>query len=372
MSQVFNNLRIVPREAQFLDRRVGSRGEIFFDRQTNSLRIYDGGQIGGYSLAKTDLTNVSNSIFLNKAIASGVTTTPGSGSNFELLIAADDSTQRLVQSGNVIQFIGDNGISTSSNADGSITISNDINSFSTISVAGQTSIVADSMSDTLTFVAGSNIEITTNPGSGAITISATAVAGTASNSFSTISVDGQNNVTASSSSDTLTLVAGTGISITTDSVTDEITITNTVEEGDFSFDTLADVHPTGLTVDKIYFQAITRLIVSNSGASAYRFDHYGSSNNPTIYAINGTTIAFELTSEGHPFLIQTAVGVNYNTGLYHVSSTGVVSTGASAQGKDSGTLYWKIPTDISGGYRYQCSIHAPMVGSILIKDISTI
>jgi plastocyanin len=114
------------------------------------------------------------------------------------------------------------------------------------------------------------------------------------------------------------------------------------------------------------------LTVSNSGASAYRFDQYGVENNPTVFAINGTTIAFNLTSTGHPFLIQTPSGINYNVGLIHVSTSGVVSLGAAAQGKDSGTLYWKIPTAISGGYRYQCSVHAPMVGSISIKTFSTI
>jgi plastocyanin len=114
------------------------------------------------------------------------------------------------------------------------------------------------------------------------------------------------------------------------------------------------------------------LTVSNSGASAYRFDQYGTTDNPTIYAINGTTIAFRLTASGHSFQIQTPGGINYNTGLVHVSTDGVVSTGASAQGKDSGTLYWKIPTDISGGYRYQCSQHAIMVGSLFVKTFSTL
>jgi plastocyanin len=128
----------------------------------------------------------------------------------------------------------------------------------------------------------------------------------------------------------------------------------------------------GLTVDRFYLPAITMLTVTNSGASAYRFDQYGATNNPTIYAINGTTIAFNLAATGHPFLIQTPGGVNYNIGLTHVSTTGVVSTGSAAQGKDSGTLYWKIPTDISGGYRYQCSVHAAMVGSITIKTFATL
>jgi hypothetical protein len=45
-------------------------------------------------------------------------------------------------------------------------------------------------------------------------------------SFSTISVSGQDNVVADSSSDTLTFVAGTGITITTDNTADSVTVTN--------------------------------------------------------------------------------------------------------------------------------------------------
>jgi plastocyanin len=75
---------------------------------------------------------------------------------------------------------------------------------------------------------------------------------------------------------------------------------------------------------------------------------------------------------GHPFLIRTSGGVNYNDGLVHVSTTGVVSTGASAQGQVVGTLYWKIPAGTTGNYQYICSIHSGMVGVITIKDITAI
>lgn len=50
--------------------------------------------------------------------------------------------------------------------------------FSTISVAGQSDVVADSGSDTLTLVAGSGVTITTNTGSDTVTISASGTGGT--------------------------------------------------------------------------------------------------------------------------------------------------------------------------------------------------
>jgi len=47
-----------------------------------------------------------------------------------------------------------------------------VNSFSTIAVSGQSNVVADSSTDTLTFVAGSNVTITTNASTDSITINA--------------------------------------------------------------------------------------------------------------------------------------------------------------------------------------------------------
>ena len=241
-------------------------------------------------------------------------------------------------------------------------------SFSTIAVAGQSSVVADSATDTLTLVAGSGITITTDAGTDAITITNS---GSASNSFSTVAVTGQSNVVADSSTDTLTIAAGTGISITTDAGTDTVTITSTVATGATAFTGLSDAG--SLTVDRFYLPAITMLDVTANGTSAYRFDQYGTTDDPTIYAINATTIAFNLAgASSHPFLIQDNTGTNYNTGLVHVTTSGVVTTGASAQGKSSGTLYWKIPDSISGNYRYQCQSHAGMVGTITIKNFGSI
>jgi plastocyanin len=243
------------------------------------------------------------------------------------------------------------------------------NTFSNIDIEGQTSIAADSTNDTLTFVAGSNITLVTDDATDSITISASATPGTQSNSFETIIVSGQPNVVAESATDQLTLVAGTGIQITTDATSDTISIASTASAGSTTFATLTDAQSASLTVDKIYLPAITQMVVTNFGTTAYRFDQWGSTNNPAIYAINGTTISFELDCEGHPFQIQDGTLTNYSVGLIHVATDGTVSTGDDAQGKESGTLYWKVPATISGTYNYQCSAHASMVGNIIVKNM---
>jgi hypothetical protein len=98
------------------------------------------------------------------------------------------------------------------------------NAFGRIAVAGQSDVVADSTSDTLTLIAGSNITLTTSAGLDTVTIAATA---SPTNSFSTIAVSGQSNVVADSNADTLTVVAGDGINIATNATSDTITITAT-------------------------------------------------------------------------------------------------------------------------------------------------
>jgi hypothetical protein len=305
---------------------------------------------GGFSLAKSDLTNITNADFLIKAEEAGV---------------------------------GGAGITTV---------------FNTIAVAGQSSVVADTHADTLTLVAGTDISITTNSATDTITINNSYVMPTASTStLGGVRVDGStigiNNgvissilpavsftFSVSADDSTLRIISseesikfiGAGSVTTTSDADGNITITGT--SASTSFATLTDAVSAAATIDMIYLPAITRLTVTANGASAYRFDQYGTSDNPTLYVISGTTIAFNLSSlSSHPFLIQDNTLTNITTGLVHVTTAGVVTTGASAQGKTSGTLYWKIPAALSAvTYAYQCSSHGPMVGSITIKGIASI
>jgi len=149
---------------------------------------------------------------------------------------------------------------------------------------------------------------------------------------------------------TTTLTLGTGQTYTlptSDGSSGQVLSTN--GSGQVTFSTLSTPSvawgdlsnvPSSYTVDQVLEAAIVTLRVTSSGTAAYLFGHYGTTNNPTIYAISGTTIAFDLSQvPSHPFAIQDSTGTNFNTGLVHVDTDGTVSTGANAQGKTSGTLY---------------------------------
>jgi hypothetical protein len=99
------------------------------------------------------------------------------------------------------------------------------NAFSRITVGANTAI-ADSVLDTLTLVAGSGITIAADPTTDTITFAATGGGGGSSNAFSRITV-GANTAIADRVLDTLTLVAGSGMTIAADPATDTITFAST-------------------------------------------------------------------------------------------------------------------------------------------------
>jgi hypothetical protein len=109
---------------------------------------------------------------------------------------------------------------------GSITVTNNDrgssqNIFKNIAVPTQATITASSNNDTFTIKPGSGISATTTGND--ITISNTDP-GSAQNIFKNIAVAGQSTVVADINNDTLTLVAGTNVTITTNATTDSVTI----------------------------------------------------------------------------------------------------------------------------------------------------
>lgn len=64
---LFNLVRFAPSEGAYLDRKLGSRGELFFDRDAETLRLYNGKDTGGIILARNDLNGI-NSAALKQAV----------------------------------------------------------------------------------------------------------------------------------------------------------------------------------------------------------------------------------------------------------------------------------------------------------------
>ena len=74
---------------------------------------------------------------------------------------------------------------------------------------------------------------------------------------------------------------------------------------------------------------------------------------------------------GHPFAIyKGSSGTVDVSGLVHFADDKLITVGTSAQGQISGTLFWDIPRDYFGEYRYQCTSHAGMKGTINVKALS--
>ena len=122
---------------------------------------------------------------------------------------------------------GSNGQVLTTNGSGTLSFSTvsgggSQNLFQTVRVSGQSDIVADSTTDVLTFAAGSGISLATTPGTDTLTITSTAT-GSVTEAFKTIAVSGQSNVVADGATDTLTLAAGSNMTITTNASNDTIT-----------------------------------------------------------------------------------------------------------------------------------------------------
>lgn len=128
------------------------------------------------------------------------------------------------------------------------------------------------------------------------------------------------------------------------------------------------------------FSASTILDVSANGSIAYNFSQYangsGAINNPNVSTFSATTIGFNLypLANAHPFHIRLGDNTaDFSNGLVHISSTGTLSYGSAAQGKNSGTLLWRVPHTAVGNFKYRCSAHpSAMIGEINIANTANI
>jgi len=88
--------------------------------------------------------------------------------------------------------------------------------------------IALDVDDTLVYNDGEGFRVMDDSGS----IKQTGGGGAVSNAFSSVEVSGQSTIVADTPTDTLTFVAGTGVTITTNATTDSVTFASSVADGD--------------------------------------------------------------------------------------------------------------------------------------------
>ena len=236
------------------------------------------------------------------------------------------------------------------NADGAITIAatdTQTDSFKTIAVSGQTNVVADSATDTLTLAAGSNVSITTTAGTDTVTFASTDTTYTAGTGLSLSSTtfslnSGLNNLTdvnltspaaghlmiydnSNSYFENATLTAGTGIGIT--NADGSITIANTAV-GDNAFGNIAVSGQTTIaadsTNDTLTIAAGSNVsLTTNAGTDTLTISATAGANTIAIdtYTGNGSTAAYTLSnsaSSENELLV-------YFDGVYQLHSSYTVS-----------------------------------------------
>jgi len=152
--------------------------------------------------------------------------------------------------------------------------------------------------------------------------------------------------------DTLTLEAGSNITLTTSAATDTITIA-----ASSSIDSAGTI----ALVDSAYIEARrpaeTVFSVVNNGTSAYTFSGDGfpsTADNPTIYLTRGKTYKFGVNASGHPFQIRLSDGGS------------AYSNGVTNNGAQTGDVIFTVPMNAPNTLVYQCTVHSGMVGDIKI------
>ena len=250
-----------------------------------------------------------------------------SSDNFTFSVGADDSTLRSVAKDESIKFIGGTNVTTSSDAEGNITINASSASYAN--------------SDVDTHLNQSN------PTSGyVLSWNGSDYAWVDNAQSVSVALNDISNVTAPSPS-TNDYLKWNGSAWVNDAISG-ISISSPTEGQMIWYNGSAWAETAG---------PVIHYTVTSSGSSAYRFAGpgvTGTTDNPTFYLYKGFTYIFKnTTGSSHPFAFR--------------ASNGGSAFSEGITGAQNGTQTFTVPHDITDtNIVYQCTLHSGMVGNIVI------
>lgn len=221
---------------------------------------------------------------------------------------------------------------------------------------------------TSAFTASSTIPSTDISGLGTLATQSGTFSGTSSgtntgdqNIFQTIAVAGQSNVVADTTTDTLTLVAGSGITLTTNATSDSITIAATSGGGGTVTSVAVSGGTTGLTTSGgpiTTSGTITiagTLVAANGGTGATTLTGYVKGNGTSAFTASSTIPSTDVSGLG-TMSTQNANNVAITGGYLQTSRTSVTSPASTDGNIFSGTYTPTLTNsaNIDSSTAFQC------------------
>lgn len=385
---------------------VPGQANIVADTGTDTLTIAASNGITLTTNSGTDRLTIANSGVLSNAGGAGITVSGATGNvtisnagvvaavaGYGISVSSATGNVTIANTG-VVSIITDpgSGISLDTSVPGTVRITNAApsvpqNIFQTFAVSGQSNVVADGTSDTITFVNGTGISITTNAGTDSITftnsgVTSFAVSGVGLNvsaatgsitlsntgvtaisagdgisvnqstgtvvvtntrfAFTSIAVGGQPSVLADNSTDTLVLVAGEGIQLTTNAVSDSITFDVTYLKGSVFSDTstmvingatgtvVGDIATSSLRTSELKIALGSNAGVTGQGVAAVAVGPQAGQTSQGVYAVAVGTGAGQ-TGQGANSV---AIGQNAGATNQQLQSVAIgLNAGETSQGQ---------------------------------------
>lgn len=185
---------------------------------------------------------------------------------------------------------------------------------------------------------------------GRVTVASNGSAG-ATNSFETVAVSGQSNVVADSGTDTLTFVAGTGISLTTSAGGDSVTLTAT---GATPGLVLLESHTASNSTSLDF---LTRNATGQSGATFQSdYDEYLMEFLNLVPASNGQNMFLRVSTDGSTFLATSV----YTEARWEFAATGGAGGGSATAHGQIQTTPNTVSNSSNWGVSGHCRIFSPL------------